>query len=386
MRPDGYAGVILVGAGGGRRMGGVRKAFAELGGRPLAAIAAERLAAAEEVAGIVLVLHPQDLERGRELVGESKIVAVAPGGARRQDSVRAGLAALPACEVVLVHDAARPLVDPAVVSKVACVARNHGAALAAAPVTDTLKKATGTAVSSTVDRKGLWAAQTPQGFGRELYEELAAHAEADGLEVSDDAAVFEHYGRSVELVPSPATNIKVTTPEDLRMAEALLAGARGKAMRVGTGYDVHELEAGGKLVLGGLEVSSDKAPRAHSDGDVLCHAVMDALLGAAALGDIGQHFPDTDEAYRDARSLELVAEVREKLRAAGFRPVNVDATIFLEAPKLGDLKVKMAAEVAAALGLDASAVSVKAGTAEGLGEIGGGRAVACQAAAVVEAV
>ncbi len=386
MSAESYAGAVLVGAGSGRRMGGVRKAFAELAGQPMIARAAGRLAAAEEVAGIVLVLHPEDIERGRELVGGSKVVAVAPGGARRQDSVAAGLAELPPCEVVLIHDAARPLVEPAVVSKVACVARHGGAALAACPVADTLKRAAGTTVSSTVDRRGLWAAQTPQGFRRDLYAELAARAAADGLEVTDDAAVFEHYGRPVELVPSPAANIKITAPEDLRLAEALLAGARGGAMRVGTGYDIHELSPGGKLVLGGLEISSEKGPRAHSDGDVLCHAVMDALLGAAALGDIGRHFPDDDEQYRDARSLELLVQVREKLSAAGFRPVNVDATICLEAPRLGELKAEMAAEVAAALGLEASAVSVKAGTAEGLGEIGAGRALACQAAAVVEAL
>ena len=155
-------------------------------------------------------------------------------------------------------------------------------------------------------------------------------------------------------------------------------------MRAGTGYDVHALEAGRKLGLGGVEVPSGSGPRAHSDGDVLCHAVMDALLGAAALGDIGEHFPDTDETYRGARSLELLKEVGGKLRAAGFRPVNVDATVLLEEPRLGALKARMAAALAAALGLELSAVSVKAGSAEGLGEIGAGRAVACQAAAVVE--
>ncbi len=383
MSAGGYAGAVVVGAGSGRRMGGVRKAFAELAGRTLIERSAERLAAAEEVGEVVLVVHPGDLERGRALVGRHKISAAVAGGERRQDSVRAGLDALGECEVVLIHDAARPLVSPGVVSKVACVSLNCGAALAACPVTDTLKRSAGTGVAGTVEREGLWAAQTPQGFRRADYQELARRAADEGLEVTDDAAIFEHYGRKVELVHSPLSNVKITAPEDLPLAEILAAGGRRTEVRVGTGYDVHRLEDGRKLVLGGVEVPAGFGPVAHSDGDVLCHAVMDALLGAAALGDIGQHFPDTDEKYRGARSLDLLAEVGGKLRDAGFRPVSADATLFLEKPRLGDLKAGMAAAMAGALGLDASAVSVKAGTAEGLGEVGGGRAVACLAAAVI---
>jgi 2-C-methyl-D-erythritol 2,4-cyclodiphosphate synthase len=259
-----------------------------------------------------------------------------------------------------------------------------------------------------VDRSGLWAAQTPQGFRTDLYRKLAARAAADGLDVTDDAAVFERYGHPVELVPSPASNFKITLPEDLALAEALLTAEtrrrgeqqttplrnsnsvsasrrlRGEAsIRFGIGYDIHALEPGRKLILGGVEVDSPVGARAHSDGDALCHAAMDALLGAAALGDIGRHFPDTDEQWRGARSLDMLGAVREKLAAAGFAPVNVDATVMLERPKLKGLKDRMAANLAAALGLPASAVSVKAGTNEGLGEIGAGKAVAAQAIAAV---
>jgi len=384
---EAYAGAVVVGAGSGRRMGSVRKAFMKLAGRTLIERSAERMASAEEVCAVVLVVHPDDLEAGGELVGRHKVVAVVPGGERRQDSVRAGLEALPECEAVLIHDAARPLVELEVVSKVACVARNYGAALAACPVTDTLKDSLGTRVAGTVERKGLWAAQTPQGFSRELYGEFAARAEVEGLEVTDDAAIFEHCGHEVELVPSSPTNIKITTPDDMRVAEALLGGGGkgGGEMRAGTGYDVHRLEAGHKLVLGGVVVPADRGAVAHSDGDVVCHAVMDALLGAAALGDIGQHFPDSDERFAGANSLDLLRQVRGKLSAAGFRPVNVDATIFLEAPRLGRLKEDMVMAVAGALEIGDSRVSVKAGTAEGLGEVGGGRAVACLAAVSVEA-
>jgi 2-C-methyl-D-erythritol 4-phosphate cytidylyltransferase/2-C-methyl-D-erythritol 2,4-cyclodiphosphate synthase len=381
---EAYAGAIIVGAGSGRRMGNARKAFMKLSGRALIERSAQRIAAAEQVSATVLVLHPEDLEAGGRLVGSHKVVAAVAGGRRRQDSVRAGLAALPPCEVVLIHDAARPLVDPEVVVSVACVARNYGAALAACPVTDTLKESLGTRVTGTVDRKNLYAAQTPQGFERGLYERLLARAETEGLEVTDDAAIFEHCGHEVELVPSGPGNLKITTPEDMAIAEALLGGGSGGSMRVGTGFDVHRLEAGRRLVLGGVAVPSEHGPVAHSDGDVICHAVIDALLGAAALGDIGGHFPDSDERYAGADSLDLLRRTREKLAAAGFRPVNVDASVELESPRLGRLKEDMALALAGALGLAGSAVSVKAGTAEGLGEIGAGRAVCCRAVAAVE--
>jgi len=404
-RQPGFAGCILVAAGEGRRLGGVRKGFLALAGRPLVLHAAERLAAAPEVSGIVLVVHADDLVRARQLVtSEGKrlgLLAAVPGGARRQDSVAAGLAALPEREVVLIHDAARPLVEPAVVSQVARSARSRGGAIAACPVADTLKRVGGAdrLIAATVDRAGLWAAQTPQGFRTALYRELVARAAAEGLEVTDDAAVFERYGQAVELVPSPAGNFKITLPEDLKLAEALLVAGCGlrvagsasnqqpatgnRAARYGTGYDVHALEPGRKLILGGVEVESPVGARAHSDGDALCHAIMDALLGAAALGDIGRHFPDTDAKWRGARSLDMLASVREKLAAAGFAPVNVDATVMLERPKLKGLKDEMAVNLAGALGLPASAVSVKAGTNEGLGEIGAGKAVAAQAIASI---
>ena len=404
-----FAACLLVAAGEGRRLGGQRKAYLSLAGRPLVVHAAERLAAAPEVAGIVLVVHADDLARAQELVRTEgkrlKLLAAVPGGARRQDSVAAGLAGLPDCAVVLIHDAARPLVEPEVVSAVARAARSRGGAVAACPVADTLKRAgADRLIAATVDRAGLWAAQTPQGFRLALYRNLAIRAAAEGLEVTDDAAVLEHFGRPVELVPSPASNFKITRPEDLALAEALLGfGVRGSGfgsetaasqlpnpeprtlnpVRYGLGYDIHALAPGRKLVLGGIEVKSPAGPRAHSDGDALCHAVMDALLGAAALGDIGTHFPDTDAKWRGARSLGLLAQVRGKLAAAGFAPSNVDATVMLERPKLGALKAKMAANLAGALGLPTSAVSVKAGTNEGLGEIGRGQAVAAQAIATV---
>lgn len=385
-----YAGCLLVAAGSGRRMGGVRKGFMELAGRPLVLHAAEKLAAAPEVTDIVLVVHADDIDAARQLVAAEgarlRLRAAVVGGARRQDSVAAGLAALGECQVVLIHDAARPLVEPGVVSRVAQAALERGGAIAACPVADTLKRAADDGerlIAATVDRAGLWAAQTPQGFRTALYRELAERAAADGLEVTDDAAVFERYGHPVELVASPASNFKVTRPEDVPLAEALIAGSL-RPVRYGIGYDIHALEPGRKLILGGVQVDSPVGARAHSDGDALCHAVMDALLGAAALGDIGKHFPDTDEKWRGASSIAMLEAVRGKLAAAGFAPANVDATIFLERPKLKGLKDQMAANLAAALALPASAVSVKAGTNEGLGEIGAGQAVAAQAIASIQ--
>jgi 2-C-methyl-D-erythritol 4-phosphate cytidylyltransferase / 2-C-methyl-D-erythritol 2,4-cyclodiphosphate synthase len=389
-----FAGAIIVGAGSGQRMGGQRKAFLELDGLSLLEHSARRLSASSAVDSLVLVLHPDDLKRGAELIGRYRIVAVVAGGARRQDSVLAGMEVLPPCQVVLIHDAARPLVPEEVVTRVALEARKCGAALAACPVRDTLKhsendhhqSADDNLVAGTLERSGVWAAQTPQGFRCDLYRELAKRAAEDRLEVTDDAAVFEHYQQQVKLVESPLENIKITWPGDLAMAAALLSPGRRSDVRIGTGNDIHLLRSGEELILGGVKIEHDQGTVAHSDGDVLCHALMDALLGAAALGDIGQHFPDTDPAYSGASSLELLKSTAEKLTAAGYRLVNVDATIYLEKPKLGAAKQKMAGNLAAVLQLDVGSVSVKAGTTEGTGEVGRGQAVACDAVALIESV
>ena len=300
------------------------------------------------------------------------------GGATRQQSVRRGLDALPDdCTEVLVHDGARPLVDVATVQRVLESVRRYGTGIAAVKMTDTVKRAApdGT-VLETLDRASLWRMQTPQGFRRDLLERAHARA-ADDL--TDDAGLVEALGEPVHLVESSAENIKLTNREDWHMAERLA----GLVLRVGTGYDAHRLVEGRKLVLCGVHVPYELGLDGHSDADVALHALCDALLGAAALGDIGKHFPDTDGRYRGISSLLLTERTREILAEAGFEPVNMDVTIIAQRPKLAPFIGEMRENVAAALRLPPDAVSVKATTTERMGFEGRGEGISAQALATV---
>lgn len=378
---------VVVGAGEGERLGlvdGRRKALALLAGEPLFVHSLRALAAggAERA---VLVVHPGDLAAAREAValldGALRPAAVVPGGARRQDSVARGVARVPEdVEIVLVHDAARPLVPPETVSAVIEAAAREGAAIAAVPAAETVKEVAGGLVRATLPRETLWLARTPQGARRALLVELLARAQADGLEVTDEAALFERYGRPVAVVRDSPGNLKITAPGDLEIAEAVLAArGEGRRMRIGEGHDTHALVAGRPLVLAGVEIPSARGPKGHSDGDPLSHAIADALLGAAALGDIGRHFPDTDERWRGAAGCAILAEAARIVAGAGLRVANVDTTVHLEAPKLEPHKGRIAARVAEALGLPAGRVNVKAKTGEGLGPVGRGEAISADA-------
>jgi 2-C-methyl-D-erythritol 4-phosphate cytidylyltransferase/2-C-methyl-D-erythritol 2,4-cyclodiphosphate synthase len=246
----------------------------------------------------------------------------------------------------------------------------------ARPVADTLKRASAEGdVLATVDREGLWGAQTPQGFRTGLLLAAYARAMREDWQVTDDAAVVERAGHRVRLVEGEAVNFKITRPEDLALAERLLAGSS----RSGFGYDVHRLVPDRALVLGGVTIPHTHGLLGHSDADVLTHAVMDALLGAAALGDIGGHFPDTDAQYRGISSLALLAVVVEKVAAAGFAPINIDVTVAAQAPKLAPHIPAMRGQLASVLGLPLEGVSIKATTTEGLGFVGTGEGMAAYA-------
>ncbi len=336
------------------------------------------------VSEIVLVVAADDVERARRLIaqGPADITEkVVVGGAERRDSVWQGLQEVSAgTDVVLVHDAARPFVSHAVISRAIAAVRRYGAAVVALPVADTLKQATpDDDVAGTVARADLWGAQTPQGFRLELGLKAYARARAEGWEVTDDAAVLERAGHRVRLVEGETVNFKITRPEDLALAARLLSAGT----RTGFGYDVHRLTPDRPLVLGGVTIPSTLGLLGHSDADVLTHAVMDALLGAAALGDIGQHFPDTDAQYRGISSLALLAAVCEKLKAAGYQAVNVDVTVAAQAPKLAPFIPAMREHLADTLGLAPAAVSIKATTTEGLGFVGAGEGMAAYAVAAI---
>jgi 2-C-methyl-D-erythritol 4-phosphate cytidylyltransferase / 2-C-methyl-D-erythritol 2,4-cyclodiphosphate synthase len=285
--------------------------------------------------------------------------------------------------VVLVHDAARPFVDTPLVEAVAAAAWRTGAAIPVLPLTDTVKRVNAGWVEGTLDRRALGAAQTPQGFRVDLLQRAYAAAFGDGVEVTDEAAAVERLGLPVEAVPGSPRNRKITGPEDLAWAEWAL-GAGGD-VRVGTGFDVHRLVPGRPLMLGGVHVPYDRGLQGHSDGDCVVHALCDALLGAAAAGDMGQHFPSDDARWRGAPSLAFLERVMELIAERGYAVGNVDLTVIAERPRLADQAAAMRAALGRVLRLPADAVSVKLKSADGLGALGAGEGIAAQAAVTLQA-
>lgn len=367
---------IVVAAGASRRMGFDKLSFRLPDGRSVLQTSCDALAAHPAVTGLVLVCGGNRTECEAIAARCTKPCTVVQGGATRADSVRSGLAAAEG-ELVAIHDAARPFVSEAVITAVLTAAAADGAAAPAVPVKDTIKIADGAGrVAATPDRASLYAVQTPQCFRRSLYlQALSAVTGEKASLVTDDCSLFELAGLPVTLTEGDYANYKITTKEDLQ---------KEKTMRIGHGYDVHRLVEDRKLILGGVEIPFEKGLLGHSDADVLLHAVMDAVLGAAALGDIGKLFPDSDARYAGADSTALLRQVTAVLAEAGWTIVNVDATVAAQAPRLAPYIPEMRERLAAAMGLDAGRVSVKATTEEGLGFTGSGEGIAAHAAALVE--
>jgi 2-C-methyl-D-erythritol 4-phosphate cytidylyltransferase/2-C-methyl-D-erythritol 2,4-cyclodiphosphate synthase len=376
---------------------GDSKVFAPLRGCPLLRWTVSAFAAHDDVDGIVIVIGAEDVARCREaLMGIDKMFAIVVGGETRQASVQIGLFTLGAAldDIVLVHDGARPLVSAAIIDRCIAGVRVNNNAVAALPISDTLKRTQpsatgeiGTIVTETLDRENVWAMQTPQAFRYEtlLHAHVAAHdAQFVG---TDEAALVEHLGDgAVYLVPGATENIKVTRPEDLALAEALLEqrlGNAGRQVRVGFGYDIHRLVPGRRLVLGGVEIPDPEGRglEGHSDADVLLHALCDALLGAAGLADIGTLYPNTDPAFAGIASIRLLADVAARLRQQNFTVVNVDMTVIAEAPKVAPYVGRMREIIAAQLGLEPARVGIKATTNEGLGALGQEEGIAAHAVA-----
>lgn len=382
---------VVVAAGKGQRLAAPDKVLIPLAGKPMLAWSLLALQHTPEVGAIVIVAGAHTLPQIERLVrdeGVQRVQAIVPGGERRQDSVAAGLAALPPeTEIVLIHDGARPLADADLFTRCALAAAEHGAAIAAIPVADTLKRVTDRVITATVDRSGLWAAQTPQAFRLELLQR--ALAASGGGDVTDEARICEAAGIPVRAVPASAANLKVTHPEDIAVADALLSARyqhQPPRTRTGIGYDIHRFAPQRALILGGVLIPHPVGLEGHSDADVLLHAIADAILGAAVLGDIGQHFPPSDERFRDADSQDLLREAVRLTREAGWAPTHVDATILAEAPHIGPHAAEMRQRIAACLGIGPDAVSVKATTNEGLGAIGRGEGIAALAMATLTAV
>lgn len=374
---------LIPAAGRGERFGnGTGKIFFPVAGRPLLAHTLSAFQACEDVTEIILVVREPDMalaEEMRQIV--PKLATVVEGGDERTESVRRGLRHAGG-DIVAIHDGARPLVTPEIISRTVATAVSHGAAVAAVPMIDTVKEAgENDIVVRTLDRSRLWQIQTPQTFRADLLRRAYESAEAEGITATDDAALVERLGVPVKLVMGSYENIKVTRPEDLAVVEARLAPRF--ETRVGHGIDYHRVSPERWLVLGGVEFPGEAGLVGHSDADVILHAICDALLGAAALGDIGRHFPDTDPNLKDISSLVLLANVMRLLGEQGWQVVNVDATLIADRPKIASRAPEMVEKIARVLEIDPSAVNVKATTTEGTGEVGSGSAMICHAVACI---
>jgi 2-C-methyl-D-erythritol 4-phosphate cytidylyltransferase/2-C-methyl-D-erythritol 2,4-cyclodiphosphate synthase len=380
---------LVPAAGGGSRMGGtLPKQYLPLLGRPMIFHALAALCAVGDIARIYVVLAPDDAHwHGFDFSALApKLRVLRCGGATRAMSVANGLAAM-ADDVapddwVLVHDAARACLTAAhVEALIREVGNDPGGGILAVPVADTLKREDGHAIAATVAREKLWQAQTPQMFRHGLLTRALAAAPG----VTDEAGAVEALGKQPKLVAADATNLKITYPLDLHLAEIILRdrNAMTTQTRIGQGYDVHALVPGRKLILGGVEIPHAMGLQGHSDADALLHAITDAILGAAGLGDIGRMFPDTDGRWKDADSRGLLRQAAAAVDAAGWRIGNIDATVVAQAPRIAPFVDAMAANIAADLGIATAAVNIKGKTTERLGFEGRQEGIAAQAVAML---
>jgi 2-C-methyl-D-erythritol 4-phosphate cytidylyltransferase/2-C-methyl-D-erythritol 2,4-cyclodiphosphate synthase len=390
--PDMHVAAIIAAGGQGRRLGAGRpKQLLEIGGQSILQLSVALLVAHPDVTEIVVVL-PADLvsDPPDYLLSGRKPVRVVAGGARRQDSVANGVDVVEArADIILIHDAARPFASPDLISRTIAAAAASGAALAALPVSDTVKLAAGEmteqgpVVERTIPRDRIYLAQTPQAFRVDVLRAAIA-AGRGGAPATDEAALVEAAGYPVRLVMGETTNVKITTMDDLMVARAT-TGRRGQAsrLRIGTGYDLHRLVDGRALILGGVTIPADRGLQGHSDADALSHAVTDAVLGAVAQGDIGRHFPDTDPQWKGASSLAMLQHAVSLARESGYVVGNVDAVVIAERPRLAPHIDEIRKSLARVLGVEIGSVSVKGKTNEGIGEIGRGEALAVHAVAVL---
>lgn len=375
---------LITAAGRGVRAGGtVPKQYRPLAGAAMLRHTVRRFLDHPRIDRVRVVFQPDDRPHYDAAVGDLALDPPVAGGAERQESVLRGLEALadtpPA--LVLVHDAARPLVAAQTIDRVLDALSDHDAAIAAVPATDTLKRAgPGAVVAGTVDRAGIWRAQTPQGF--RFATILAAHRDLRDRSLTDDAAVAEAAGIAVALVEGAEENMKVTTEADFDRAARLLDA--GGEIRIGSGFDVHRFTAGGSVTLCGVEIPHDQSLAGHSDADVALHALTDALLGAIGEADIGAHFPPSDPRWRGAPSAVFLRHACGLIRDRGGRIVNADLTLICERPAIALHRDAMRTSVATLLEVEVDRIAVKATTTERLGFTGRGEGIAAQAVVSIE--
>lgn len=365
---------IIVAAGRGKRLGSsLPKQFLKVRGRTILEMSVEAFEQNKYVDEIFVAANADYCELTEKLCrGFSKLKKIVAGGAERQDSVRAALDCLRGENgIVLVHDAARPFVSEAVINAVIEGTADFGAAIPTVPAKDTIRQIDGTG-SRTLQRETLACVQTPQGFRISLLKHAFEKAQAEGFLGTDDASLVERMGINISMVQGEDANRKITTREDLETE-----------MRIGTGYDVHRLVEGRPLVLCGEQIPYEKGLLGHSDADVALHALMDAMLGAAGLGDIGKHFPDTDERYRGISSMKLLQKTAELLREAGYFLGNADITIIAQRPKIAGYIPKMRANIAEIMNCDENKINIKGTTTEKLGFVGREEGIASEAVCIL---
>jgi 2-C-methyl-D-erythritol 4-phosphate cytidylyltransferase / 2-C-methyl-D-erythritol 2,4-cyclodiphosphate synthase len=374
---------IIAAGGVGRRVGAaVPKQLLKIGDRTLLERSVDAFRSHPAITDVIVALPPALMAEPPAGLDGARLVA---GGVRRQDSVANAFDALAdSCDVILVHDAARPFVAADVITRTIEGAVAHGAAIAAVPVSDTVKRVEieRRLIVETVPRETVFLAQTPQAFRREVLRDAVAVGRS-GIDATDEAMLAERAGHAVHIVEGDPANVKITSAADVSSAAEKVKTTPASPGRVGIGYDLHRLVEGRPLILGGVTIPSDRGALGHSDADVICHSVTDAILGAARLGDIGQHFPDTDPRWKGASSVELLKAVVALVRQQHLQVENVDVVVILERPKLGAHRARMEAVLAEALGIDVSRVSVKAKTNEGVDAVGRGEAIAAHAVALL---
>ena len=378
-----FVSAIIAAGGRGLRYGGASpKQLLLLGGRPILARSVDAFVSCDLI-GEVIVALPADLAASppEYLRDRGKPLTVVTGGDQRRDSVANAFALVSdRADVVVIHDAARPLVTDDLIRRTAKAAFETGAAIAALRAHDTVKQTDGVGtITATLPRETIYLAQTPQAFRVAVLRDalrMGGHA-------TDEAMLAEQAGHVVRVVDGDPRNLKITTPDDLTMAEHLTGAAQTPALRIGNGYDLHRLVKGRPLILGGVTIPFDKGLEAHSDGDAICHAITDAVLGAVGAGDIGRLFPDNDPEWKNADSIELLRRAAALVHQTGYSIVNVDVIVIAQKPKLSPHVDAIRGNLAGALGCDPSRVSVKGKTNEGVDSVGAGESIAVHAVALL---
>ena len=378
--------VIIAAAGMSRRMGSTQsKQLLEINGIPVIEYSIRAFSESRYVDSIIIVTKSEDIDKTR-IIAEKypKVKCITIGGAERFDSVSLAFTWVPdECDIVAIHDAARPLVNTSYIDELIELTTVHDAVCPVGRVNDTVKYSQDTlSVSKTLDRNELFTAQTPQLFKRQLYKDALDNAKGASIAFTDDASIVEYMGHPVRICINPTPNIKITRPDDVEFAKLYLKEKTTK-MKIGHGYDVHKLVCDRDLILGGVKIEHTHGLLGHSDADVLVHAIMDALIGALGLGDIGKHFPDTDEKYKGISSILLLEHTKSLLDENGYLIGNVDATVIAQKPKLLPHIQSMRENIAKALGTSVESINIKATTEEGLGFTGTLEGISAHAVAII---